>query len=173
MPSKLPSMKIVVDDNSTLDSTTQTHLDESPMSCLDSPSGNDLQSSSLSLSRIFSRMNLETAPSSCNSPTIESNQSSPSSTCKSNVSLSTSLLSTSFPVLLAPSHKNKRSHMVFSSQSEEGESTVREILSSISSRFHNAIVERKNHNGIPKQKKMKPNGRVCKSFDVSSSNNFQ
>ncbi|KAG2386637.1 hypothetical protein C9374_002381 [Naegleria lovaniensis] len=78
--------------------------------------------------------------------------------------------SSSFPLLLAPSNKSQNSMMVFSTpspSSEDNESQVRDILSSISSRFHNA---KKTSNCIIKPKKMKSK-RFTKSFEGHSSSN--
>src|SRR3989338_3744721 len=69
----------------------------------------------------------------------------------------------SFPLLLAPSNKNRRSRMVFSSPSEEGESAVREVLSALSSRFHSNH-ESKSSSCITKPKKMKSNSNSSHRF---------
>ncbi|EFC45986.1 hypothetical protein NAEGRDRAFT_65922 [Naegleria gruberi] len=116
------------------------------------------------LSLLFSRLGLKNnSP----SPIIERSPTSfqTISTDHSNHNLQ---VNSSFPLLLAPSNKNRKSRMVFSTPSEEGESTVREILSTLSSRFHSAI-ESKSSSCITKQKKMKSSSssshRFCKSFD--------
>ena len=132
------------------------------------------------LSSLFTRLGLSLSrkPSRECSFSQEDRLSPPSSfspQCPSTTSASQSFnaASSSFPLLLAPSNKRKNSLMFSTPSTEDNESTVRDILSSISSRFHNALLEKKTSNSIMKPKKMKSNlKRFTKSFDGHSSSNY-